>query len=188
MHDDSIIGAEATATGISRRDLLRKGAVVGGAGALMWAAPSITKFGGAAFGAEGTPPTGFSYAAAIVDCVGGPAEGYRIKYEYDDRDWDDGPGTTTGGNALPACDGVIDATAWNAALPADGGDFGISIGGVDGQTLVLTLPATSPNGKNCTFRNGTSNIYGVVKEGRTGCEPGVVSNLGKTLTFDLTNF
>jgi hypothetical protein len=40
--------------GLSRRELIKRGAVVGGAGALAWAAPSVTTFGAQAFAAEGT--------------------------------------------------------------------------------------------------------------------------------------
>jgi hypothetical protein len=53
--------------GISRRDLLKRTAIVGGASALVWAAPSITTLGNRAFGATGTPPPdGWSFAAFIV--------------------------------------------------------------------------------------------------------------------------
>ena len=194
MHEDTeLAGVQGTA-GISRRDMLRKSAVVGGAGALMWAAPSITKFGGAAFGAEGTPPTGFSYGAAIVDYdprpgAGDPGhDGYRIKFEQDDGEWDDAPGTAGGtGNALPACETTIDATAWNAASPRDGGDFGIVIGGEDDVSLTFTLPATSPDGNSYRFRNGDSSVYTAVKDAQD-CENGDVSADGKTVTFDLTPF
>ena len=53
MHEDSTVDTQGGAAGISRRDMLRKSAVVGGAGALMWAAPSITTYGARAF--AGTP-------------------------------------------------------------------------------------------------------------------------------------
>ena len=59
-----------TAQGISRRDMLQKSAIIGGAGALAWAAPSITKYGGAAFGdSDGTPMgKGISYIALQYSC------------------------------------------------------------------------------------------------------------------------
>ena len=73
MHEDTTFEAPGVGGGISRRDMLRKSAVVGGAGALMWAAPSITKYGSAAFGQEenGTPVgRGLSYIALKYNCNG----------------------------------------------------------------------------------------------------------------------
>lgn len=83
VYDDVTAGAQGTAAGISRRDMLKRSAVVGGAGALMWAAPSITKFGSAAFGTEGTPfPGEVSWVIVWFDC---PGEGViRVKYEGKD--------------------------------------------------------------------------------------------------------
>jgi hypothetical protein len=40
--------------GISRREMLKRGTVVGGAAVTAWAAPSVTTFGARAFAAEGT--------------------------------------------------------------------------------------------------------------------------------------
>ncbi len=74
MHEDTTYEAPGVGGGISRRDMLRKSAVVGGAGALMWAAPSITKYGSAAFGdTAGTPVgnKGLSYIALIYSCTTG---------------------------------------------------------------------------------------------------------------------
>ena len=74
MHEDTeLAGVQGTA-GISRRDMLRKSAVVGGAGALMWAAPSITKFGGAAFGETDGTGRELSYAAICYTCPVDPAD------------------------------------------------------------------------------------------------------------------
>ena len=80
MHEDTeLAGVQGTA-GISRRDMLRKSAVVGGAGALMWAAPSITKFGGAAWG---TPlGKGISYIAVKFTCLDGTV-GF-VKWDFHD--------------------------------------------------------------------------------------------------------
>ena len=88
MHEDTeLAGVQGTA-GISRRDMLRKSAVVGGAGALMWAAPSITKFGGAAFGQTDGTGRELSYAAICYTCpeVPGdpdsPMKTYAVKFEF----------------------------------------------------------------------------------------------------------
>lgn len=82
MQEDATVDATGVGSGISRRDMLRRSAVVGGAGAMMWAAPSITKFGGAAFGqTEGTPAgKDFSYIALRYDCGDGPMS---IKWEFE---------------------------------------------------------------------------------------------------------
>jgi hypothetical protein len=147
MHDDMNLGAEATATGISRRDLLRKGAVVGGAGALMWAAPSITKFGGAAFGqTEGTPGgKGLSYIALRYSCDDGATFRY-IKF-----DLEDGPGIseglqtkdvgykcTTGNFQTPQCDFYDNSNA--SKFPEDCDKFQVYFDTVeDGDPLVVRI-------------------------------------------------
>ena len=85
MHEDTeLAGVQGTA-GISRRDMLRKSAVVGGAGALMWAAPSITKYGSAAFGQTDGTPLGrdLSYIAVLYDC-GGTL--YAAKFDFAEGD------------------------------------------------------------------------------------------------------
>lgn len=52
---------------ISRRDVLRRGAVVGGASAVAWAAPGITSYGARAFATnKGTPPPGGSKPWGII--------------------------------------------------------------------------------------------------------------------------
>ena len=83
MHEDTTFDAPGVGGGISRRDMLRKSAVVGGAGALMWAAPSITKYGSAAFGeTEGTPlGKDFSYIALRYQCDPNGTV-YSIKFEF----------------------------------------------------------------------------------------------------------
>lgn len=70
---------------IDRRELLRRGAVVGGLGALAWAAPSVTTFGARAF-AAGTPFAG-TVSWVIVWFVNDDAEApkwHRVKYENAD--------------------------------------------------------------------------------------------------------
>ena len=86
MHEDTTFEAPGVGGGISRRDMLRKSAVVGGAGALMWAAPSITKYGSAAFGAEGTPlPGEVSWVMVWFNVGDDDNPNYvRIKYEGTD--------------------------------------------------------------------------------------------------------
>jgi hypothetical protein len=70
--------------GISRRDLLKRGAVVGGVGAVAWAAPTITTLGPRAFAATGTedPGTGPISWAMIWYVRDGLY--WLVKYEYRD--------------------------------------------------------------------------------------------------------
>jgi hypothetical protein len=68
--------------GMNRRDVLKRGAFVGGAGVLAWAAPTVTAFGPRAFAAEGTqdPGTGPISWAMIWYIKGG--QYWLVKYEY----------------------------------------------------------------------------------------------------------
>jgi hypothetical protein len=52
--------------GMSRRDMLKRSAIVGGAGAMVWAAPSLTTFAPRAFGSEGTPASDYSNFGAVI--------------------------------------------------------------------------------------------------------------------------
>lgn len=64
--------------GISRRTLLRRGAVVGGA--MVWTAPVVHTLAGPASGV-GTAIDGISFVAILVQCNGVL---YRMKWEVDD--------------------------------------------------------------------------------------------------------
>jgi hypothetical protein len=68
--------------GISRRDLLRRGAVVGGVGAVAWAAPTITTLGPRAFAATGTEePGGPGLVSWIMVWFQCGNNYHRVKYE-----------------------------------------------------------------------------------------------------------
>ena len=154
MHEDTeLAGVQGTA-GISRRDMLRKSAVVGGAGALMWAAPSITKFGSSAFGEEndnGTPATDLSNFGAIVRCYD-PADPtnqdewtfYKIKGNYDpetdDFSWEPGDLQNTGGFSLGGCETHLNPD-WDNAIKATGDvHFNATIGfAANGVDVVMTI-------------------------------------------------
>ena len=116
MHEDTTFEAPGVGGGISRRDMLRKSAVVGGAGALMWAAPSITKYGSAAFGSEGTPAADYSNFGAILRRpANGDFEYLRIKGEWDD---DDNDWSWVDPGKLGKCEQLL--PAWEGATKADG--------------------------------------------------------------------
>lgn len=73
--------------GISRRDLLRRGAVVGGA--LVWAAPTVQAISqGAAFAGHGTPAA-ISFVMLTFTCDGGKTV-QKAKYEDDTDAFEEG--------------------------------------------------------------------------------------------------
>jgi hypothetical protein len=182
MHDDTLAGGEAAAAGISRRDLLRKGAVVGGAGALLWAAPSITKFGGAAFGAEGTPASDFSNFGAIVLCTHTSGSTHLFKGKSDQEG--DLPNFTwkIPGN-LGGCEDLTDLD-WGSAEPKHGAnDLGMTFV-QSGSNYILSLPSTPPAGyTGCTFAfTQGSGVASSLKQGQC-CIAGAVSADGQKITW-----
>ena len=89
-----------TASGIERRDFIKKSAIVGG---LVWAAPAMSALGPRAFGQEnnGTPRCKTAISnIAIVFTVEGVT--YQAKYDLDDKCEDQG-------TAVPGC---VDPTGW----------------------------------------------------------------------------
>jgi hypothetical protein len=166
---------------MDRREMLKRSAVVGGMGAMMWAAPTVTAFGPRAFGATGSPLSGFSYVAALVTCSGTVTGSYKVKYEVDEGAWEGDPG------ALPGCDGTYSAAwkaAWDSAtgVKGDAPPLNITVS-QSGNLLTLTLNAEA--GSGCTFEfNG--GVNGVVKEAQSNCATGSVGADGTTLTFDLS--
>ena len=97
-----------TASGIERRDFIKKSAIVGG---LVWAAPAMSALGPRAFGQEnnGTPRCTAISNIAIVFTANGTT--YQAKFDLDD-------GCAGSGNATPNCD---DPDGWGTG--ADGCEF-----------------------------------------------------------------
>ncbi|MDX1621292.1 MAG: hypothetical protein R3320_09895 [Nitriliruptorales bacterium] len=139
-------GAPPMERGISRRDVLRRGAIVGGA--LVWTAPTVQTLGmRAAFAADddttGSPRgTGqdISYLAAVIQC---PQDQYW-KFKIDDD------GTVEHGGNLPCCPyppnwdiarrsfppgmsssdiDISDPKCWLVQLPAGCTLVGVAMGG-----------------------------------------------------------
>jgi hypothetical protein len=85
MGEQRELDGTSQAVGIERRELLKRGALVGGAGAVAWGAPAVTRFAGPAFGAtDGTPLArgrGISYIAFHYQC-GTTATRYSMKLEF----------------------------------------------------------------------------------------------------------
>lgn len=114
-------------TGVSRRRVLVRGAVLGG---VVWAAPAVTTVGGAAFGQVSPPPgeTDISFIAMNVVC-GGTAS--FIKYEVDSGEFEDSPGST------PGCTFFTPV-----GTPADGDALGFTVSGPDQNgCLTVHVPA-----------------------------------------------
>ena len=166
MHEHSTVDTQGGAAGISRRDMLRKSAVVGGAGALMWAAPSITKFGSAAFGeTEGTPVgKELSYVAIEYDCnpPGGDDNDLRgvIKFNVDEDEHGNptltecntpaGGGPNEGELQTPGC--PFDDSAGNGPLDCD--DFAVSFPNNDLYTVDVCLSPSDPGHEDDCILSG----------------------------------
>lgn len=155
--------------GMTRRDVMRRGAVIGGT--LMWAAPAVQTIAKPAF-AAGSEITGFSYFAATVQCSDGVT--YRVKYEVDDAAWE-----CPAGSSLPACEGMA-PSGYDSAEPACGDQAPLNITiSQSGNLVTFTLHATDPT---CTF-SFDGGVHGVVKEANN-CAAGTVSADGQSITFD----
>ena len=166
MHEDTTFEAPGVGGGISRRDMLRKSAVVGGAGALMWAAPSITKYG-SAFGQDqdnGTPVgQGVSHIAVRYTCNG--VEGW-VKWDFNQEpyslgtyDGAEGPFKVSEG-AFDSCDceGMENCPKDDAVDPSDPkyvGDaslFYVDVTEVkDGEVVGATVRFKDPYATSCTI-------------------------------------
>jgi hypothetical protein len=144
---------EDTSQGISRRDLLRKGAVLGGA--VVWVTPVVQTLGmGRAFAQTASPEPGqdISYVGINVVCEG---ESYFVKWE-DGGGWEESPGSA------PLC-------AEKDSLPpgVNGLDKGFSISPLNGSCVSLTVPESVAD---CTVtvwvKSGqTCNTYANVSPG-----------------------
>jgi hypothetical protein len=166
---DELLPAE----GISRREMLKRSAVVGGASAMVWAAPSLTTFAPRAFGNNGSPASDFSNFGAIIVCDG---QRYRVKYDKDKAQWVDAG--TLGGCESAAYPGFPNFfTDWCNSLKADGGTLGT--GGV-GITIIVNENVQMVAPAGCTFVEGAA---AALKQGQC-CYLGSVSDDKTTLTFD----
>lgn len=166
------------ALGISRRDLLRRGAVVGGA--LVWSTPMIHSV--ALAQTQGTPvpeePGAISYVAMVLTCDG---QDHQVKFEVTGDttgEWVEpgdtpgcnppqgwcGPGGTAkhGQHPLSSSPGSPDQPQGSPGGPqpggtpandcpqnSDGGLLGITVSG-DTELLCFLLPA------NCVFVDGVA--------------------------------
>jgi hypothetical protein len=133
---DELLPAE----GISRRDMLKRSAVVGGAGALVWAAPTVTRFGGAAFGSTAGTPMGkaISYIALAYTCDNGTTR--YIKFDnFAGTKSNPTYSCTTGNFETPQCPPLGNENA--TAYPDDCDKFVVSYDQVDdsGEPTLITI-------------------------------------------------
>lgn len=139
------------ALGISRRDLLKRGAVVGGT--LVWAAPAVQTISRSALAqSPGTPifdepaDGAISYVALVLICAGVLV---RVKYETGEADPSDatvGGGWVEPGNT-PQCPQPED---WDDAVKRIGGELGIVVTGTKAH-LCFDLTASG-----CSALDGTA--------------------------------
>jgi hypothetical protein len=166
--------------GISRREMLKRSAIVGGASAMVWAAPSVTTFAPRAFGANGTPASDFSNFGAVVLCTrpDGSTTYFKIKGEQEgdlpNFEWE------VPGN-LGGCEEFV--PDWDAATGVLGSDIGASFS-QSGSNYIMTLggPVAAAYA-DCTFTfvvvsNGVEAAAASLKQGQ--CCIGAVANAAKT--------
>lgn len=161
------------ALGISRRTLMRRGAVVG---TLMWTAPVVQSLARPAFAAEGTPvPEGhaISFVAVLVACEGGSR--FRAKANVEDGMfvWEDDPG--------PPFDSPCHPAHYRRGEAANGGALGLVVTLVasDPSMATLEVPATLTN--DCVVTAVAATAFG----GKDCTDATVACEGGCVLTLDL---
>lgn len=119
--------AENESQGITRRDLLRRGAVLGGA--VVWATPVVQTLGmGRAFAQTASPCSpGVSFIAMCVVCNG---QSYIIKWEAPGG-WD---------TPDPVCN--TDRDHCPSATPALGSDLGFTVDPIGAGCFRVNVPST----------------------------------------------
>jgi hypothetical protein len=185
-----------SADGISRRDMLKRSAIVGGAGALVWAAPSVTTFGGRAFGStSGTPSgKGISYIALRYSCdtnaEGAPIYRY-IKFDDYNEATDSWTCTNnvnlaTNQNTTPGCtvgwgsDPNKDMTSYN-----DCGKFTlVTETDADGEPVKVTV-CLSGEGHDCIIDGVAYGKCGAPDVDASGGECLQRQAVGNCVTFDM---
>ena len=175
MSDDLSPTEVSPQLGMSRRDLIRRGAILGGT--LVWAAPAVQTFARPAFGQDnnGTPLEGFSYVAVLVECNGTT---YRLKANLED-----GVLIWECGTTLPSCP---KPTGWDAATPAVVLGEPVDPDCPDGVTQLEVSVTMGDNSVTLCVDNGVctwvEGLSGVIKEA-TSCNEG--DRNGKCITFSL---
>lgn len=137
---------------LTRRDLLRRGAVVGGA---VWVAPALETFSRPAFAAVGSPVgKGLSYVVVCWTCDLGLSH-CAAKLELDAFLANDPAAWETGSFETPGCEGLVDcaetADALGCSDPRDIFDVTIETN-ADGDPARVTLTLLQDG---CTLLEGS---------------------------------
>lgn len=156
--------------GVSRRDVMKRGALVGGA--MVWATPIVQTMGSPAFASEGTPEGALSFVAIAYDFDG---KTYRFKF-----------------NDIPdSCpDHVTDLQCGDEDPNVDCGSFAVPCDSVTLRSSTTDgLSNPPPNVTSCSscevtieMPSGSSNIESVIKCGQDCFKEQHGSTL--TLTFN----
>lgn len=142
--------------GIDRREIIKRGAILGG---VVWAAPVIQSIGIPAFAATPTPVTTptpeaepWSFLAAVLTCHdNGGSKTIRVKYNYDNGGWESNPGPPQG---HPHCnpEGYEDADE-----ARHGGELGLRITILENGTWEFFIPdEITDNGHTCTVSDSVA--------------------------------
>jgi hypothetical protein len=151
--------------GLSRRDVLRRSALVGGT--MVWMAPAVQTLATPAF-AAGSPVPGEQCVCTFF-----------LKYDPSEStggDYINGFTNTEGGPHLPTCDPNGVAPAVTPSL-SDNGAGGVNIVACGGRIGSATATYNESNGGCVTvtfagFTVSPASSYFIVKDGGgTGCEP-----------------
>lgn len=166
--------------GISRRDMLKKSAIVGGAGALAWAAPSITRYGGAAFGdTTGTPMgKGISYIALKYTCDGGETFRYIKWDDYQGGNWN----CQTGDFETPGCGDL-----GNTGATADDGCklFTLTVLSFNSDGEPVSVKVCFVGGTTCTISGEAYGKCGAPGNEASGGQCVEVAPTNKCVTIDM---
>lgn len=166
--------------GISRRTLLRRGAVVGGA--LLWTTPIVQSIPHPAFAAGSPPPDGkaISYVAVVITCADGRTLRAKVNTE-EGATWESAPGPPRD-KASASCypPGYFDA----ATESVNGGGLGLMliIHPLDPSKATLSVPGilTGLGGDDCVVVRVDASA-----KGGEDCVSGSATNVPFAIEFDL---
>jgi hypothetical protein len=170
-----------SAEGISRREMLKRSAVVGGASAMVWAAPSLTTFSSRAFGSTDGTPVGkaISYIALAYKCDNG--ETRYIKFDnFEGTAANPDYRCQTGDFSTPGCPDLGNTGA--TAHPDDCDKFVVTYNQMDedGEPTLITI--SFADGTDCIIHGQVFGKCGAPQQEQSGGEclvlnPGEVSSV-----------
>lgn len=169
---DSEFGLAPQHGGLSRRELIKRGAVVGG---VVWAAPVIDSFTSRAV--AGSFPVGAfpcSYATIIFSVNGGPAVAVKLNDPTVGCNLLNTDGMYKSENLGPVCNGVQYAVDANNVLTANGTEIPIAPSGSCSLFTISGCTVTASSGVSILFVliHDGSITNGDLVSGTTICGPG----------------